>query len=125
MATDDVDLERWVDDRLASIAPAEAWDPSVPRGLERLHRSQDRAGRRRIVWMAAATAAALLFVPMPVLRALAQDCGAIIARFAATVRPPMPEVALRGANGGPMTVSALRGRVVLLSFWPDACAQCG
>jgi thiol-disulfide isomerase/thioredoxin len=122
--TDDVDLQRWVDDRLERLAPAPAWDPSVTRGLERLRRGQGHPGRRWMLWMAGATAAVVLATPTPVLRAFVHECGALVARFATSSRRSMPDVALRGADGQPVTVPALRGRVVLLSFWPDTCEQC-
>src|SRR5438552_3250718 len=122
---DNADLRRWVDDRLATLTPDVEWDPSVPRGLARLRSESDRPRRRWTLWIAAAaTASVLLFVPTPALRAFAHSCGEFIARnlpgaagrtARASVRPVVPDLALTDQDGRPVTLSSLRGKVVLLT----------
>jgi len=132
---DDVDLQRWVDDRLGDLTPNVEWDPSIPRGLTRLRNEADRRPRPWSLWIAmAATAAVLLLVPSPALRALAHECGEFIARNLpgaagrAEVRPSlrsaMQDFTLADQNGRLVTLSALRGKVVLLTFWTTTCGQC-
>jgi peroxiredoxin len=131
---DHTDLGKWVDDRLATLTTDVDWDPSVPRGLARLRSESDRPRRRWTLWIvAAATASVLLFVPTPALRAFAHSCGEFVARnlpgaagrtARASLRPVVPDLALTDQDGGPVTLSSLRGKVVLLTFWTTTCGQC-
>jgi peroxiredoxin len=119
---EDVDRERWVDERLHLLTPDAAWDPSVPHGLNRLRGGSNRR-RPWGLWLAAATAAVVLLVPNPSLRAFAHRCGAFIARNL-SLRPAVSDLTVTDESGRPVALSSLRGKVVLLSFWPAACQQC-
>ena len=80
---DDTNRERWVDERMATLAPDAKWDPSVPRGLARIRAAREpRSSHRRwTVWVAlGATAMALLLLPTPVVRAFAHRCGEFVMR---------------------------------------------
>lgn len=121
---DDVDPERWVDERMAALTPDADWDPSVPLGLQRLRSEIGRPHRRWGLWIAAAaTAAVLLVVPNSTLRAFAQRCGEFIARNL-SLRPAVPDFTLADGNGRPVALSSLRGKVVLVTFWTTPCRQC-
>jgi len=123
---EDKDLERWVDDRLSRLTPDPRWNPSIGRGLERVHLGV-RHTRRWVLWVATATAATLLFVlPGTPLRAFARTCGVFIARVAglSAARPAVQDLTLTGIDGGTTTLSAVRGRIVLLSVWPETCSRC-
>jgi peroxiredoxin len=130
--SDDVNLQPWVDDRLATLTPDAEWDPSMPRGLERLRKGDDRPHRRWVVWIATgATAAVLVMAPSPALRAFVHQCGEFIARnLPASMggrmapRPAIPDFTWDDAAGRPVTLSASRGKVVLLTFWTTSCGQC-
>jgi peroxiredoxin len=131
---DHTDLGGWVDDRLATLTPDADWEPSVSRGLVRLRSERDRPRRRWTIWIvAAATASVLMFVPTPSLRAFAHSCGEFVARnlpgaagrtARASLRPVVPEFALTDKDGSAVTLSSLRGKVVLLTFWTTTCGQC-
>jgi peroxiredoxin len=131
---DHTDLRGWVDDRLATLTPDADWDPNVPRGLARLRREGDRPRRRWTLWVvAAATVSVLLLVSTPALRAFAHSCGEFVARnlpgaagrtARASLRPGAPDLALTDQDGRPVTLSSLRGKVVLLTFWTTTCGQC-
>jgi peroxiredoxin len=106
----------------------------VPRGLARLHSKSKRPPRRWTLWIVAAAAASvLLFVPAPALRAFAHSCGEFVARnlpgaagrtARASLRPIVPDLALTDQDGHLVSLSSLRGKVVLLTFWTTTCGQC-
>ena len=135
---DDVNRERWVDERMATLTPDAKWDPSVPRGLARLHEGREpRSSHRRwTVWIAlGATAMLLLLLPTPVVRAFAHRCGEFVMRTLSgsgaspsnarlAQRKAVPDFTLNDAAGRPIALSSLRGKVVLLNFWTTSCAQC-
>jgi thiol-disulfide isomerase/thioredoxin len=133
---DDPDLQRWVDDRLDTLAPDVDWDPNVSRGLHRLRSETSRPPRRRWLRVAATAAAAgLLIAPTPAVRGFAHKCGELIARTLpggtasrtgarASLRPPVPDFTFSDESGRPVALSAFRGKVVLLTFWTTTCGQC-
>jgi thiol-disulfide isomerase/thioredoxin len=133
---DDPDVERWVDERLDTLAPDADWDPDVSRGLYRLRSATNRPHPRRWLRVAAAAAAAVLLIaPTPALRAFAHKCGEFIARTLpgatpspagarASLRPSVPDFTFSDGSGRPVALSAFRGKVVLLTFWTTTCGQC-
>src|SRR5579863_1983548 len=74
---DDMDIGRWVDDRLAGRIPGDSWEPDVRRGLARLRegRRLNRGWGHNLLWVAAGSAAVCLpLMAFPVTRAVAQHC---------------------------------------------------
>jgi peroxiredoxin len=126
MAPSEADnLERWVADQLAELTPDRRWNPDVQRGLERLHLAE-RPARRWVLWVVATAAACLFVVSSTTVRAFARTCGVFIARVTglSPSRPRVQNLVLSGNDGRMTTLSAFRGRVVLLTVWPEACSTC-
>src|SRR6202034_2847070 len=74
---DELEVGRWVDDRLAARIPGGEWQPNVLRGLAQLRQRRGLEGRRgrRLLWVVVGTAAACLpLMAFPVTRAFAQHC---------------------------------------------------
>ena len=126
MAWSDNDRQQWVDEKLERLTPDSGWTPNLSRGREELRRA-DRPRHPWHLWAAVgATAAILLAIPNPTLRAFARTCGVFVARVAgfAQSRPPVADLLLNAPNGQPTKLSASRGNVVLLTIWPPTCARC-
>jgi len=128
---DEANPGRWVDERMAKTTPDAAWEPSMRRGLTRLREGREahRSRGRWTMWIAAgATAAVLLFLPTPALRAVVRSCSDFVIRSLSGARMAqrnaMPDFTANDASGRPIALSALRGKVVLLNFWSTSCAQC-
>ena len=141
----EVDVSRWVDERLAARSPDPEWQPNVLRGLAKL--SERRNPRRRFLWVAAGAAAACLpLMAFPVTRTLAQNCVSAcvsesgrlrefftgkqdtssprLAYAKAAERTLAPDFTLNDASGVRVKLSQFRGKVVLLSFWATWCVPC-
>jgi len=123
---DDVDRQRWVDDRLARLTPDPGWRPNLPLGLTRLRRADLSPPRWRLWLAAAVTATVLLAIPNATVRTFAHTCGVFIGRFTGITqsRPSITDLTLNGGDGQPVKLSALRGSVVLLTIWPPTCDRC-
>lgn len=142
-------LSRWVDNELAALGPDEEWQPDLHRGLSMLREQRRRVnGRRgRWTWVAAgAMAASLSLMATPVTRAFAQRCVTACVSEASWVRQflipggsspspsivyikpekrmKVPDFTLNDSSGKPVSLSELRGDVVLLNFWATWCAPC-
>jgi peroxiredoxin len=132
----------WVNDRLATLAPATNWQPNVTAGLARLRDRCRTAHTRARTWKWAAatvavTSVCLLAFPAP--RVLAYRCIDCSVEFWQTLaspapvradltpekdRQPAPDFTLLDAAGKPLQLSALKGQVVLLNFWATWCHGC-
>jgi peroxiredoxin len=124
---DDAELPRWADDRMAALTPKAEWEPNEPRGLERLRRGGDRRSVRWVLWLAAAgTAGMLVLAQAPAVKAIAHKCGEFIARISGSRggRPSPPDFTFTGSDGSSTRLSAFRGKVVVLTFPTESCAQC-
>ena len=139
---------RWVDERMAILAPADEWEPNVPRGLAhfRAKREEVRRPRQRWAWVAAASLVICIsLMATPVTRAFAQRClsacvnetgwvrqilnvGTSGARsntvYAPEARRMAPDFTLADASGTPVSLADYRGKVVLLNFWATWCFPC-
>ncbi len=130
---ENLELDRWVEDRLAHLTPTASWQPDRPSGLARLR--SKKAARRRARLGAAASAAMLLFTiaAFPATRVFAQRCldacvgetSLISQYFRSQPAPgPAPDFTLPDASGHPVRLSSFQGKVVLLNFWATWCPPC-
>jgi hypothetical protein len=136
MATRDADDARWVDDRLAVLAPPAGWEPD-PTGALDTARQRRPVRTRRLPWLtlaAAATVLAVFLLPSPVVQGFAHACGEFVRRSlaggiathaGADARPALStDVRLSDVTGQPVTLAQHRGAVVLVAESPADCAQC-
>jgi peroxiredoxin len=136
-------VNHWVNDRLhrAKLGPDSDWQPDVHRAFARLQGRLDaeRGRPRRWVWIvASATAISLLLMAFPVTRTFAERwasaCVSLFGHFSGSGpsltyakvgdRKVAPDFSLSDADGKPVRLSDLRGKVVLLNFWTTECPAC-
>jgi peroxiredoxin len=140
------DSLKWVDDRLASLAPHDIWKPDFTAARSRL---RDRLAAPRHNWsrlggwfavlVAASFILALGLTSAPTPQVLAQRCiDCSIAVWQAITpgtpaaakldptnqRHPVQEFALKDANGTLIRISDLKGKVVVVNFWATWCGGC-
>jgi len=142
-------MDRWVEDRLAGLAPNNDWQPDTHRGLARFRAQREKVSmrKRRMGWLlVSAVAAGLPIMAFPTTRVFAQRCvsacvsqtgwvrnlfaGNISSSAPSTVyvkpenRKMAPDFVLDDASGKPVKLSEFHGKVVLLNFWATWCAPC-
>jgi peroxiredoxin len=137
---DETNVGRWVDGRLAKLAPGSEWQPNVAQGLARFKErsaSGKQGGRGWTMWVAAAMIAGGVCL----LAFLASRERAVrfwkssylqkvnVAQVSAAVKTvkhgqPAPDFILKDAAGAGVRLSAFKGKVVLLNFWATWCHGC-
>lgn len=127
-----METNAWVDDRLASLGTGADWRPDATQAWKSLTNHLDRTprSRRRMNWAVAATIACATVMAFPEPRAITQRictaCLTAAQSFAspAPVRKLAPDFTLTDASGQSLTLSSLRGKVVVLNFWATWCPPC-
>ena len=138
----EINVGRWVDDRLAMLTQPEGWRPDMAAGLARLNRRRDGGGARNRRWAWAPAIAASVVIcalAFPVTRVSAQRCvNACVVLWnnlsgSNRLSGPMtgigerklaPDFRLPDAAGKSVRLSEFRGQVVLLNFWATLCGPC-
>jgi cytochrome c biogenesis protein CcmG/thiol:disulfide interchange protein DsbE len=138
-----IQLNTWVDERLAALNPGDEWKPNVVAALGRLTETRHAGSsiKRRWTWAAAAAVAACLcFMILPSPRVLAHrclECSVAVWQAlstsgpvqAADVKPEdsrvtAPDFTLKDASGEDVKLSGLKGKVVVVNFWATWCEGC-
>ncbi len=138
----EIDLGRWVDERLATLTPAKNWQPNPIRGLAVLQAKQSTAARsvRRWTWaVAAVSAVCLSAIAFPASRVLAQRClnycstalrqsagepGSVRTNLKPEIGEVAPDFTLTDLSGNPVKLSDFREKVILVNFWATWCQPC-
>jgi peroxiredoxin len=130
-----------VNERLSKLQPNAEWEPSVANGLmqfregRRVHRIRARRKMGIAIGLAVTVLAGLAF---PVTRGLAERyataCMSLVGYLSYSgiypaytnidYRKPAPAFTLTDSKGRSISLSGLRGKVVLLAFWIPNCEAC-
>jgi cytochrome c biogenesis protein CcmG/thiol:disulfide interchange protein DsbE len=135
----EMDLNRWVDEKLATLGATDKWQPDTERALARFKELHARKGGRLMLWRWAAApllALCLCLAVLPRPRSFALHVWEELTSGNVN-RPPVsaavktlidgqlaPDFHLKDAWGQEVQVSALKGKVVLLNFWATWCEGC-
>lgn len=135
MESNDENVGRWVDERLAILTTPESWTPDPVAARARIERRRT-ARSRGMRWAAAgALATGLLIAAFPASRAAAERaCDTCIGMWqnmrnpapltAREARKIAPDLELTDNSERNFRLSELRGNVVLVNFWATWCAPC-
>jgi cytochrome c biogenesis protein CcmG/thiol:disulfide interchange protein DsbE len=134
----------WVDQQLSALPPDADWQPDPAAALDALRLHQTRLASRRRHWTRGLATVAVLVICLPMMsmtRTFAARCVDACVGLTTRVtnalrttrtpgpmttdeRVPAPDFSLSDANGSIVSLSSLRGRVVLVNFWATWCAPC-
>ena len=133
------DLNEWVDEKLATLALGETWQPDPERALARFKEQRSRKEKKLAIWRwitvpALAIGLCLVALPQPrssVLRFCQQlACRSVNSPLvSADVKTlidgqAVPDFHLKDAWGRDVQISSFQGKVVLLNFWATWCGGC-
>jgi cytochrome c biogenesis protein CcmG/thiol:disulfide interchange protein DsbE len=128
---EDDDVARWAEAHLARLTAPEDWSPDLARNRARVREQlahQRQSFRTRLIIAATAAVLVLPLAEVPVVRALAQRCGEWLLTVSNVdhqrTRVVVPDFNIVDAQGQSVTLSAFRGKVVLLTLWTTTCGQC-
>src|ERR1700733_14123317 len=123
--------DKWVNEKLAALAPPARWNPDATPGLARFRdrlATAQRARKRFTLTTVTAGVALMMMLGLPGCRAVAARCWqsfcAVEANLLSKDRKRAPDFALRDASGKLLKLSDFRGKTVVLDFWATDCGGC-